>query len=161
MKSFVFLPNVYKKLGWALIFFAFLLWLCGEVLDIDTDMLEMWIPSIYSTDGVADEDKQGWFAFMKHDMAYTLFSALFILGGLILLFAREKVEDEFIHSVRYSAMGWALSLNYIFLLIAFLGVYGPAFINVVIYNVYSVLLIYLIRFHYLLFINKRQMTHEE
>lgn len=163
LKSIVLFPNYFKKIGWVLIVAALGIWLCSEILDLDLSFLTLKVPAIYSADYTLTSDpKGGWFVYTTQDMAYTLFSVFFIVGGLLVMFAREQVEDEFIHSVRHSALIWAVSINYLLLLLAFLGLYGPVFIDVVIYNVYSILIIYILRFNYLLRISKkRALVYEE
>jgi hypothetical protein len=87
--------------------------------------------------------------------------SLFILGGLLVSFSRERVEDEFIEKLRLSSWMWAVGLNYILLLFAFLFVYGTAFLSVMMHSMFSVLIIFILRFNFILLQNKRQLGHEE
>jgi hypothetical protein len=75
---------------------------------------------------------------------------LSIIGLLMIAFAREKSEDEYIRSLRLESLQWAVLINYALLLITTWLVYGLEFLNVMIYNMLTVLLIFILRFHYVL-----------
>jgi biotin transporter BioY len=75
---------------------------------------------------------------------------VFIIGALLVGFTKEKHEDEFIAELRLSSIFWAVWVNYIILLAAFLFVYGTPFLTVMIYNMFTVLIIFIVRFNFLL-----------
>lgn len=77
-----------------------------------------------------------------------------IVGLLLIAFSREKVEDEFIGKMRLASLQWAVLINYILLIAATWLVHGFAYIDVMMYNMLTVLLIFIIRFHYTLRKNK-------
>lgn len=91
----------------------------------------------------------------KVDLSLTITSCLLIIGGLLACFSKEKVEDEFIAKLRLSSLLWAVLINYLLLLIANFVVYGLDFLNVLFYNMFTPLIIFLIRFNYLLYKNSR------
>ncbi|CAN5300242.1 hypothetical protein BH09BAC4_BH09BAC4_22760 [soil metagenome] len=71
-----------------------------------------------------------------------------IIGLFIIAFSREKVEDEMISQLRLEALQWSVYANYIILIIAILTMYDTAFFNVMIYNMFTVLIIFLLRFRF-------------
>lgn len=76
-----------------------------------------------------------------------------ILALLFIAFAREKQEDEYIESIRLKSLQWAVLVNYSLLLIATWlvhGSHGFTFIDVMIYNMLTVLIIFIVRFHLVL-----------
>ena len=77
-----------------------------------------------------------------------------IVGLLMIAFAREKQEDEFINKIRLESLQWAVLVNYILLLAATWLVYDVAFIDVMMYNMLTVLIFFIIRFHVILWKNK-------
>jgi hypothetical protein len=78
-----------------------------------------------------------------------------IIAGLLLIaFSREKQEDEFINKIRLESLQWAVLVNYILLIIATWLVYETAFIDVMMYNMLTVLIFFIIRFHMVLGRNK-------
>lgn len=82
-----------------------------------------------------------------------------IIGLLLIAFSREKEEDEFINKIRLESLQWAILVNYILLIIATWAVYGFNFIDVMIYNMLTVLLIFIIRFHILIWRNNYSAKH--
>lgn len=77
-----------------------------------------------------------------------------IIGLLFMCFARTKNEDEFIMSLRLHAWQWAVAANFVLLLIAIWTVYDTHFLDFMVYNMLTVLIIFLLRFQYLLFRNR-------
>lgn len=82
-----------------------------------------------------------------------------IIGLLLIAFSREKEEDEFINKIRLESLQWAILFNYILLLIATWAVYGLDFIDVMVYNMLTILLIFIIRFHILIWRNDYSAKH--
>ena len=74
-----------------------------------------------------------------------------IISLLFIAFAREKNEDEFITKTRLESWQWAVLINYILLLLATWAVHGLAFIDVMMYNMLTIPIIFIIRFHYVLY----------
>ena len=74
-----------------------------------------------------------------------------IVGLMMLAFSREKVEDEFIAQLRLESLQWAVYINYVLLVLTFLLVYGSFFLDILIYNLFTVLIIFIIRFNFLLY----------
>ncbi|MCX6218149.1 hypothetical protein [Spirosoma sp.] len=80
-----------------------------------------------------------------------------IIGLMLIAFSREKVEDEMIGQLRLEALQWSVYANYIVLAIAILTVYDEAFFNVMIYNMFTVLLVFIIRFRWLIHRNSTNL----
>jgi len=73
-----------------------------------------------------------------------------IVGLLLIAFSKERVEDEMISRLRLDALQWSIYANYLILAIAILTIYDGAFLNVMIYNMFTVLLVFIGRFRWLL-----------
>jgi hypothetical protein len=157
MKQQPLLPYRLKKIGW-LLFIPFAI--AGIYLHI-TDYEPNWITTkvfaIYNESLFSDKK---WFSIVETNITSTLIGIGFLAGCLLIAFSKEKVEDEFIAGLRLSSLQWAVLVNYSLLLFCFLFIYGFAFMNVLIYNVFTVLLIFIGRFNYLLF-KSRKMNADE
>jgi hypothetical protein len=152
MKTQLLLPNKYKKLGWALLIPALLLGIVAHANGFEWLKLEAWVPAII------DEELLGsktYFSLIHTNVTNTLIGILFIAGGLLVSFSREKNEDEFISSLRQSSLLWSVLVNYLLLAFAFLFIYGVAFLQVMLYNMFTTLVIYLVRFNYVLYRNNK------
>ena len=86
---------------------------------------------------------------------------LFIIGALLVGFSKEKQEDEYIAEVRLNALLWAVLVNYCLLLAAFVFVYGLSFLTVMIYNMFTVLILFIARFHIALYRNAKNISDEK
>ena len=86
---------------------------------------------------------------------------LLICGLLFIAFAKEKAEDEFIARLRLESLVWATYVNYIILAISILFIYDMVFFWVLIINMFTILLFFLLRFNWILYKTNKQMEHEE
>ena len=77
-----------------------------------------------------------------------------ITGLLLIAFSREKHEDEFISRIRLESLQWAVLINYLLLIVSAFLVYGFSFMDVMMYNMLTVLIIFIVRFHLVLYRNK-------
>jgi hypothetical protein len=84
-----------------------------------------------------------------------------IISLLLIAFSREKQEDEFISQLRLESLQWAVLINYLLLLAATWIVYQFAYLDVMMYNMLTVLLLFILRFHILLWKNKYSTDHQK
>ncbi|GAB3932956.1 hypothetical protein [Mucilaginibacter myungsuensis] len=73
------------------------------------------------------------------------------LAMLLWIYSKERVEDEYINSIKLSSMQIAIYVNYVVLLLANFFCYGILFLLVQQLNLITIPLIFLIRFQYLLY----------
>ncbi|OIN58248.1 hypothetical protein [Arsenicibacter rosenii] len=83
-----------------------------------------------------------------------------ITGLLFIAFAREKHEDEMIQHLRLESLQWSVYANYIILSLAIILIHGSPFLSVMIYNMFTILLVFVIRFRLLLYKNSRELEKE-
>lgn len=105
--------------------------------------------------------RAGHIGFFKTNIVPTAVGALFIIGALMVSFSREKMEDEFIARLRQTSLIWAVVVNYLLLLLSMLLIYGVAFLNVMLYQMFTILIIFIIRFNYLLYKNSKEIPDEK
>lgn len=151
------LPHGYKRIGWFLLIPALVLFIL-LVTSSESVSFSMPVFAIFSSEFMG---KTQWFGMVETEIANTVTGVLFIVGALFVGFSKEKTEDEFIEKLRLSSLLWAVWVNYILLLLAFLFIYDFGFLNVMIYNMFTVLIIFIVRFNYILFKTKRTASHEE
>jgi hypothetical protein len=153
MSPKLLLPNKYKKIGWCLLIPATLLGIFMTATDFEISWLNVKVFALFS-------DSQS-FSFIKDNITNEVVGVLFIIGALFVGFSREKREDEFIANLRLSSLLWAVYVNYILLLLAFLFVYGTPFLSVMMYNMFTILIIFIVRFNYTLYRNSKSMPDEK
>lgn len=158
MKDSRLLPHRWKTLGW-------ILWIPSTVFGLlfalrrsQPAFLNRKVFALYN--GRLFEPDQV-FSWIRVNLSFTLIGLGFIGGSLLLLFSRENPEDEFIRRIRLESLLWAVGLNYGLLVLCFILLYGTEFQLVMVYNMFTTLILFLLRFHYLLWKNAREAKHEK
>ncbi|MBQ0739534.1 hypothetical protein J9332_35040, partial [Aquimarina celericrescens] len=75
---------------------------------------------------------------------------LLIIGGLCIAFSKHKNEDEFISKLRLDSLLWATYINYGVLIFSILFIYWLSFFYVLVANMITILLLFIIRFYWVL-----------
>ena len=154
------LPNRCKLIGWILLIPSTILGYFVIFFEYKLKFLEMKVFTIYSS-GPAIWDPAGHFDFEKHNITGTIIGIFFLTGALMVAFAREKNEDEFISKKRLESLLWATIINYIILLFGFLFFYDFGFMYVMILNMFTILILFIIRFNYVLYRSSKSLIHEK
>ena len=115
---------------------------------VENEIFIMKVVSIYNDDSILSEEK-GFFKITETGVLDEIISILIIIGGLLVGFTKEKIEDEFIYQLRKDSLAWAIIINYIILLFAIIFIYNFTFFDVLIFNMFTPLLFFIIRFNFL------------
>ena len=157
MKINNLLPNKYKLTGWIIFIFGLISIIILSLFPEFKGFIEVPVLSIYH-DGFMTSENDGFFKLIENDITGELAALFLIIGGLIVVFTKEKVEDEFIAKLRSDSLVWSVILNYCILIFAIIFVYDFTFLNILFYNMFTPLLFYIIRFNYL---KLKSVKHEE
>ncbi|MCX6279994.1 MAG: hypothetical protein NT004_18165, partial [Bacteroidetes bacterium] len=95
------------------------------------------------------------------DIQPDIIGILLIIGCLFVAFSRLKVEDEYIMKIRLESLVWATCVNFILLIFAIIAIWGTDFLVVMEYNMVTTLILFVIRFHYVLFLSKKIQGNEK
>lgn len=158
MKTHLLLSHKYKKAGWIILIPSVIMGLAMLIFGFDRFTIPAPVFAIYS-DTFFESDQ--YFQIIQSNILPTLTGLMFLIGALLVCFSKEKNEDEFIAGLRLSSLLWAVLINYILLILAFLFIYGIPFLSVMLYNMFTVLIIFIARFNYLLYRNSKSMSDEE
>ena len=147
MKTNYLLPNKYKPLGWIL----FILGIIGGIFmvstDYEADVLTTNVLPIYSEPFTFRD--AGFFQIIENSILDEIIALTIIIGGLLVGFTKEKIEDEFIYKLRKDSLVWAIIFNYIVLIFAILFVYEFTFFDVLVFNMFTPLIFFIVRFNFL------------
>ena len=148
MESRLLLPNRYKRLGFILLLPSLALGIMVRFFDFQFSFLSINVGKIViHTKNLNLSESIN----LTDELALTgIITAL-----LFIAFAREKTEDEYIAHTRLESLKWAVLINYILLLGATWLVHGVAYIDVMMYNMLTVLIIFITRFNYALNSSKK------
>jgi len=158
MSNRLLLSNKYKFIGWCLLIPATIFGVILSLRSFEAFPLKAKVFAIFSNNFL---EKAQVFSFAEENITSTIVGICFIVGALLVGFSKEKKEDEFIEKLRLSSLLWAVWVSYILLLLAFLFVYGTAFLNVMLYNMFTVLIIFIVRFNYNLYKNSKSVSDEK
>ena len=148
-------PHRYKRLGWVLATVSLVLGILEMHDVLHLPHLLAWLPSpIGEPDYVAGLHRS---ARDNHD----LYAVVFIVGALLAACSREQHEDEYIGRIRLDLLMWALYAYSALLVLAFLLVSGTSFFTVMMYAMFSPLLLFLVRFHVALYSSSVAAAHEK
>ena len=132
----VMILNLYYEFG-----FSFL-WYQGSV----------WSPDVL--------DAHFLFSLHAHNFTGEVAAIVLILGLLMIAFSRERVEDERTVKLRLESLVWAVYVNSGLILIAIILTYGTMFLQVMVYNVCSTLLIFIARYQWVMHLERREVKRE-
>ncbi|WP_299381897.1 hypothetical protein [uncultured Lacinutrix sp.] len=148
MKSNYLLPNKFKPLGWILFITGILFGLVLIFKGYDYEPLKFKVLSLFNKSFLGS-GSMTFFKIIDTGIANELVTITIIIGGLIIGFSKEKVEDEFIYKLRKDSLVWAFIINYIVLLIATLFIFDLTFFNVLVFNMFTPLIIFVFRFNFI------------
>lgn len=158
MSNNLLLPNKYKLFGWCLLIPATIVGVILTFTGFEAFPIKGTVFAIFNDEIFG---KSQFMAFIETNVTNTVTGILFIIGAMLVSFSKEKMEDEFISKLRLSSLLWAVWVNYFLLLLSFVFVYGGAFLNVMVYNMFTILIIFIIRFNYILYKNSKTMSDEK
>ena len=83
------------------------------------------------------------------------------IGAILATCSREKVEDEMIQQIRLNSLLIALYINYAILIVCSLTIYDLDFLNVMLYNMFTILLIFMAVYHWKIWRAKKGVEDEQ
>ncbi|MCK0180631.1 hypothetical protein MWU50_15130 [Flavobacteriaceae bacterium S0862] len=150
MKINYLLPNKFKLIGWILLIIGLI---CGAFLffgDFGNSAIQLTEDVVINDRDLID-GKSAFYNIVGNSLVDEIIVLLIIFGGLIVGFSKEKIEDEFIFKLRNDSLVWAIIFNYLVLIITVLFVYGLSFFHVLVFNMFTPLLFFIVRFNFLKF----------
>lgn len=89
------------------------------------------------------------------------FMLLLMVGLLFVAFSKEKIEDEYITKVRGDSLIWAVIANAVLMAVLALVFYGVMYITVLSLNLYTVLVLFIIKFNIAMSRVRKEACHEK
>lgn len=84
-----------------------------------------------------------------------------IVGGILATCSKESVEDEMISSIRLTSLLTALYIHYALIVVASLLVYDLDFLNVMLYGMFTIIIIFMIVFRWRIWQIEKEQKDEE
>jgi hypothetical protein len=142
MNSRYLFPHYFKRIGWLLTIPTMVIGLLMMFSNLNLSFMEISI----------HKDTLHLFAGDYNDLSDELLSILLIIGLNLIAFSKEKIEDEWVSKIRLESLQWGVYINSFILILATLFVYELNYLTVMTFNMFTVLIFFIIRFNYLLYI---------
>ena len=158
MRTNYLLPNYFKKIGWFLLIPGLILGVFYLIEQPEPEWLKLNVFAFFDDEIMG---QKSCFTMVKNNIIDEIIGLLLIIGAGFVAFSKEKVEDEFITQVRLEALVWATYLNYAILAISLLFVFGIPFFWVLVFNMFTILLFFIIKFNWTIYQSTKALNYEE
>lgn len=150
MKNHLLIPSKYKVYGWVIFLLFAMLHVIANI--IYPELGKRLIPS-GSLNGTSWDDIM--------DSNLTFVGCGVLLGLMMICFSRENREDEYISYLRLRSWQLSVLISYGILFVANLFVYGGWFLSFMVYNMLTVLIVFIVTFNLSLYKLKRERLDDE
>jgi hypothetical protein len=157
MKQFN-IPHRYKPLGWFIFGISTFL---GILYLINTDLLPRWevnFPAVLSNEFFGNTT---FFTLAVTDLTTLLTAIGIIIGGIMVGFSQEKVDDEYLNQIRLKGLQYAFLTHCILLIFSLLFVREMALLMVMMLNIFVMVILFVIITQVLLYRIQKSMGHVE
>jgi len=158
MKTNFLLPNRFKKTGWFFFITGIILGIIYLTIQDKPDFLNFKVFAIANQGFLPPAT---FFTITHTNIFDEIIALLLIIGTVFIAMSKEKTEDEYISKIRLESLVWATYVNYAILILAIIFVYNLAFLWVMVFNMFTLLLFFLIRFNLVLYKSKKMMRDEK
>ena len=141
----LFLPNKLRIYGWMILLFGIILGVSRFYFGVKPEFLNIKVFAVYSK-----YFETNYFKVIENHVSEELTALLILVGLFILSFTNEKIENDSVSAIRYKSFIFTFYINTVLIALSFLFVYGFGFINILVINVFSPFIIYIILFRYFL-----------
>jgi len=151
-------PNSFKKIGWVVLIPSSIIgfWLIIQE-EYEPSFFDAKVPAFLKPAFPLTGEAFKYFTIIENNILNEIIGVLFIISALFVAFSKEKVEDEFIAKIRLESLVWATYFNFAILILAMLFLYEFSFLWVMIFNMFTIPIFFIIRFNWQL----RKIKHYE
>jgi hypothetical protein len=145
-------PHRFKLIGWIIAIPSIILGLFVLINDLRFDFLTVKLPFkyLFADEFLSSDDKGNEYSIFNFtDEIATIGS---IVGLLLIAFSKVKYEDEYVSKLRLESLQWAVYVNFFLLIVSTILIHGMSYYSVIVYNMFTPLIIFIIRFYYSLLV---------
>lgn len=163
MKTKFLFSQKFNKIGWILLILAILFQLSINIFGSFKVLEEVPVFSIYDSGIILQsyEVENPIFGFKKNNIHDEIFILLFVSGCLLIGFSKLKNEDEFTFNLRLKSLIWSVYFVFVTFLLTVIFIYGHFFLYIQFFSLIAFLVIYILRFYYLLLKSRKFIVNEE
>lgn len=158
MKTKSLFPHKYKSIGLFILIPSFVLFFITLYKDVNPSFFDWNVISLFNDSFMKEGSLV---SIIENNVLGEILGILIIVGGLLVAFSKEKNEDEFITAIRLDALVWALIINYAILIVMIIFVYDLRFLDVMLFNMFTTLILFILKFNWELKKLNTATAHEE
>ena len=159
MKLNFLFPSKFKRIGWFTLIPSAIIGLLILIYEYEPSFLDFNVPAIF-VDELFSVNKKT-FRMVTNNILNEILGVLIIISTFFVAFSKEKSEDEYISKIRFESLAWAVYFNYAILILTVLFIYDFAFLWVMVFNMFTVLLFFIVRFNWQISKLKKSASYEE
>jgi hypothetical protein len=164
MKTNFLFPNKFRLIGWILLIPAVLLGYMVIFEDFEFPFLTIKVLSLLpysfgSTSGITSDASPLW-TIITDNFTQELAGILFIVSAIFVAFSKEKNEDEYISKIRLESLMWATYVTFTIQILCLLFFYDFSFLKSAIINMFTILIIFIIRYNFIIHRSKSQSNEK-
>ena len=159
MKLNFLFPSKFKRIGWFTLIPSAIIGLSTLIYEYEPSFLDFNVPAIF-VDELFSVNKKT-FRMVTNNILNEILGVLIIISTFLVAFSKEKSEDEYISKIRFESLAWAVYFNYAILILTVLFIYDFAFLWVMVFNMFTVLLFFIVRFNWQISKLKKSASYEE
>lgn len=154
-------PQAYKKIGSALILISILL----IVLDQFNGLYfleNIKALAVYNsgTPLNSNPENEGFFKIINDDFRFEIIVVIMLVGLILFGFSKRQNEDEMIQKVRLNSLVWATYVHFFLFILFTVFTFGVFYLNFLLIGIFTILIIYIIRFEYKMFMINRDLNEK-
>lgn len=158
MKIDYLFPHRFKRIGTIILIPFLFLGLYVVNYDLEPEVFDMEVPAIFVDEIIGQKFI---FGMTENNILNEIIGVILIISFLMVAFSKEKQEDELIAKIRLESLVWATYVNYGVLLFSMIFIYGMSFLWVMIFNMFTILLFFIVRFNWQVRKLTNTLTYEE
>lgn len=147
MKTNYLLPKPMKKVGWFLFIPGVVMGVLALFFDLEPDFFDFTVIGLDGQGFLGTDTRIG---LTENNFFNEIAGLLVIIGAICIAFSKRAYEDEFIAKIRLESLVWATYVNYVVLIVAILFVFGMDFLWVLVFNMFTILIFFILRFNWAL-----------
>lgn len=175
MKTNYLFPNRFKKVGWLILPPAILitiiehyktyllpgLWADTNPYPGIVNFYRFFDTTVFAIMGNYFDGDNVYFQLIENNIFNEILLVLTLVGSIFIAFSKERHEDELIAKIRTESLVWATYVNYAVLLLSILFIFNSDFLEIIKFNMFTILLFFIVRFNIEVAKLKKSLSHEE
>ena len=158
MKLSYLFPSQFKIIGWIIFIPTMILGIYWIYAEPEPDFLTIDVWALFNSEILQPDSFSN---FTNNNILDEILAITLIISSIFIAFSKEKHEDEYISIIRLESLVWATYINYAILILSIIFVYGLSFLWIFIFNMFTILIFFIIRFNWAIYKMRKTIENEK